>query len=97
MSGLDKWFKENWVDIGAPKKGGGYEKCGRAKADGSGRAIYSPAQFIEYDRLRGVERSGLASIIPAIWPGLATASKGTTGYYWGDLLFSQPLENQNGV
>jgi hypothetical protein len=37
MSGLDKWFKENWVDIGAPKKGGGYEKCGRAKADGSGR------------------------------------------------------------
>jgi hypothetical protein len=66
------------------------------KADGSGRAIYSPAQFIEYDRLRGVERSGLAAIIPAIWPGLAKASKGTTGYYWGDLLFSQPLEDQNG-
>lgn len=37
MSGLKKWFRENWVDIGAPKKGGGYEKCGRAKADGSGR------------------------------------------------------------
>jgi hypothetical protein len=66
------------------------------KADGSGRAIYSPAHFIEYDRLRGKERSGLASIIPAIWPGLEQASKGTSGYYWGDLLFSQPLENQNG-
>ena len=27
---LDNWFnKEKWVDISAPKKGGGYEKCGR--------------------------------------------------------------------
>tara|TARA_R100000322_G_C5397052_1_gene180272 strand:- start:432 stop:734 length:303 start_codon:yes stop_codon:yes gene_type:complete len=33
--GLTKWFKENWVDIGSPKKGGGYHKCGRGK--GSGR------------------------------------------------------------
>lgn len=30
--GLTKWFKENWVDISRPKKGGGYEKCGRSKA-----------------------------------------------------------------
>ena len=31
--GLTEWFgkgsKEKWVDIGAPKKGGGFEKCGR--------------------------------------------------------------------
>jgi len=27
--GLGKWFKQNWVDIGRPKKGGGYHKCGR--------------------------------------------------------------------
>ena len=33
--GLTKWFKENWVDIGSPKKGGGFKKCGRSK--GSGR------------------------------------------------------------
>ena len=26
--GLNKWFKkEKWVDISAPKKGGGFEKC----------------------------------------------------------------------
>tara|TARA_A200000159_G_scaffold12694_1_gene10664 strand:+ start:2339 stop:2626 length:288 start_codon:yes stop_codon:yes gene_type:complete len=31
-SGLTKWFKEKWVDISRPKKGGGYEKCGRSKA-----------------------------------------------------------------
>ena len=30
--GLTRWFKENWVDISRPKKGGGYEKCGRSKA-----------------------------------------------------------------
>ena len=32
------WFgSENWVDISAPKEGGGYEKCGRQSADDSGR------------------------------------------------------------
>ena len=35
--GLTKWFKQNWVDLSAPKKGGGYEKCGRNKAKGSKR------------------------------------------------------------
>ena len=29
---LTKWFGENWVDISRPKKGGGFEKCGRTKA-----------------------------------------------------------------
>ena len=27
--GLTKWFKESWVDISRPKKGGGYMPCGR--------------------------------------------------------------------
>jgi len=30
--GLTKWFKEKWVDISRPKKGGGYAPCGRKKA-----------------------------------------------------------------
>ena len=34
-SGLRKWFKEKWVDISRPKKGGGYAPCGRSKAKGS--------------------------------------------------------------
>ena len=29
--GLAKWFKQDWVDIGAEKKGGGFKKCGRSK------------------------------------------------------------------
>ena len=30
---LRKWVKQRWVDIGAPKKGGGYKPCGRSKGE----------------------------------------------------------------
>ena len=30
---LKEWFKEKWVDISRPKKGGGFEPCGRDDAD----------------------------------------------------------------
>lgn len=30
---LRKWVAEKWVDIGAPKKGGGYKPCGRQKGE----------------------------------------------------------------
>ena len=29
--GLRKWEKDKWVDIGAPKKDGKYQPCGRSK------------------------------------------------------------------
>jgi ABC-type phosphate transport system substrate-binding protein len=29
--GLRKWVSEKWVDIGAPKKDGKYQPCGRSK------------------------------------------------------------------
>jgi uncharacterized protein YfaP (DUF2135 family) len=35
-TGLKKWFQEDWVDIGAPKKGG-FKKCGRKSAKSSKR------------------------------------------------------------
>tara|TARA_R110002012_G_scaffold279111_1_gene467033 strand:- start:2588 stop:2836 length:249 start_codon:yes stop_codon:yes gene_type:complete len=28
---LRKWVKEEWVDIGSPKKNGKYQPCGRSK------------------------------------------------------------------
>ena len=38
---LKEWFgkgpKGDWVDIGAPKKGGKYQACGRSSATGSKR------------------------------------------------------------
>ena len=66
------------------------------KKDGTGRQVFSPQQFVQYDQARGVERDSLWPIINEIWPGLEKASKGAKGYYWGDLLFHQPLKDQNG-
>ena len=37
QGGLRRWFKEQWVDISAPKKGGGYQACGRPSAGMSSR------------------------------------------------------------
>ena len=36
-SGLTKWFKQKWVDIGRPKKKGRYQPCGRSSAKTSRR------------------------------------------------------------
>jgi hypothetical protein len=66
------------------------------KKDGSGRQVFSPEDFIAYDNARGVARDSLHRIIAHIWPGLAKASHGGMGYYWGDLLFSHPLKDQKG-
>lgn len=63
------------------------------KSGGSGRQIYSPQQFIQYDKTRGVERPELEQIIPYIWSDLEKSYSGT-GFYWGDLIFSQPLKVQ---
>jgi hypothetical protein len=67
------------------------------KKDGSGRQIFSPKQFQQYDQARGVDRSDLHRLVSEIWSGLEKASRGTKGYYWGDLLFNKPLMNMDGV
>ena len=66
------------------------------KKDGSGRQVFSPEQFAQYDMARGVNRSDLHQLIAQIWPGLAKSDR-SKGYYWGDLLFSKPLVEQNGL
>jgi len=65
------------------------------KKDGSGR-VTSPQAFAAYDQARGIVRGDLVNIIARIWPGLQKAYAGK-GYYWGDLLFSQPLQEQGGL
>jgi hypothetical protein len=66
------------------------------KKDGVGRIAYSPELFRKYDLERGVDRSDLHQIISTIWQGLSSEDRGQ-GYYWGDLLFSKPLQEQNGL
>lgn len=67
------------------------------KKDGSGRQVYSPEQFVQYDAARGVNRGDLYGIINTIWTGLEQSDRGSNGFYWGDLLFSQPLQDNNGL
>ena len=38
--GLDKWFKQDWVDIGSKKKGGGFAKCGRSNQKNDAKRKY---------------------------------------------------------
>lgn len=66
------------------------------KQDGTGRRVYSPQEFRKYDENRGVNRGDLYQLIDNIWPGLEKADRGSVGYYWGDLLFAKPLEDQDG-
>lgn len=66
------------------------------KKDGTGRQIYSPEDFVKYDQARGVERGGLNELVAEVWPGLEKEARGK-GYYWGDLLFSEPLKEKNGM
>lgn len=66
------------------------------KKDGSGRQIFSPEQFAQYDMARGVNRSDLHQLIAQIWPGLEKSDR-SKGYYWSDLLFNKPLVEKNGL
>ena len=39
-NGLDKWFKQKWVDIGSKKKDGSLAKCGRSKQKADAKRKY---------------------------------------------------------
>ena len=54
--GLKKWFHEKWVDIGSPKKGGGYKECGRKSASGSKRAYPKCVPAAKAARMTDSER-----------------------------------------
>jgi len=66
------------------------------KKDGTGRQVFSSKEFKAYDDARGVNRGDLYNIIDRVWSGLEASDRGA-GFYWGDLLFSQPLKATDGV
>ena len=58
MGGLKEWFKQDWVDIGSKKKGGGFNKCGRKSASGSKRKYpkcVPAAKASKHDRIPETE------------------------------------------
>ena len=61
--GLAKWFKQDWVDIGSKKKGGGFAKCGRSKLKADRKRKYpkcvpaaKAARMTESQRRSAVQR-----------------------------------------
>lgn len=66
------------------------------KVDDSGRNVFSPKQFAQYDINRGVDRGTMIQDVTNLWPGLQKATPKTLGYYWGDVLFGSPLQDTNG-
>jgi len=59
--GLDKWFgSENWVDISAPKEGGGFEPCGRKSAKDSDRGY---PKCVPSDKARSMSKKEISSAV----------------------------------
>ena len=54
---LKKWFKQDWVDISAPKKGGGFQKCGRSSASKSKRGYPKCVPAAKAARMTKAERT----------------------------------------
>ena len=59
--------------------------------------VTSPQGWVDYDVARGANRGDLYQRINNIWSGLDEAVGGATGFFWGDLLWSTPLEPVNGM
>ena len=59
--GLKKWFNEKWVDIGAPKKNGKFQQCGRKSASGSKRKYPKCVPLAKATRMTKSERASAVS------------------------------------
>ena len=85
--GLNKWFKEKWVDIGAPKKDGKYQPCGRSK--GSKRKypkcvpLAKATRMSDSQRASAVKRKRAASNTGPKPTNVATFAKRKKAMYGG--------------
>ena len=59
--------------------------------------VTSPEGWVEYDRARGANRGDLYQRIANIWAGVDQAVGNSPGFFWGDLLWSQPLQPKGGM
>ena len=92
--GLKKWFQEKWVDIGAPKKDGKYQACGRKSASGSKRKypkcvpLAKATQMSSSQKASAVSRKRSAGNTGPKPTNVKTyASKGTfTKLYYGGMI-----------
>ena len=57
MGELKKWVNEKWVDIGAPKKDGKYQPCGRKSSTGSKRKYPKCVPLAKATRMSDSQRA----------------------------------------
>ena len=67
-NGLRKWVSEKWVDIGAPKKDGKYQPCGRKK--GSKRSYPKCVPLAKATRMTKGERASAVKRKRAVAQGV---------------------------
>ena len=101
--GLRKWVQEKWVDIGAPKKNGKYQPCGRSK--GSKRKYPKCVPLAKATRMTSSQKASAVSRKRAAGnPGgkptnVATFTKRTkkaSGGSIGDRMVRQAQRNYRG-
>jgi len=59
--------------------------------------VTSPEGWLAYDQARGANRGDLYQRVANIWAGLDEAVGSSTGFFWGDLLWSAPLQPKDGM
>jgi|TARA_R110000803_G_scaffold84403_2_gene150624 hypothetical protein len=61
MGDLKKWVNEKWVDIGAPKKNGKYQPCGRKSASSSKRKYPKCVPLAKATRMTSSQKASAVS------------------------------------
>ena len=98
-NGLDKWFKQKWVDIGSKKKDGSFAKCGRSKQKADAKRKYpkcvplaKATRMSDSQRASAVRRkraAGNTGPKPTNVATFAKRKKAATGGYFGPSISGQ--------
>ena len=98
-NGLDKWFKQKWVDIGSKKKDGSFSKCGRSKQKKDAKRKYpkcvplaKATRMSDSQRASAVRRkraAGNTGPKPTNVATFAKRKKAATGGYFGPSISGQ--------
>ena len=106
-NGLDKWFKQQWVDIGSKKKDGSFSKCGRSKQKADAKRKYPKCvplakarRMTEGQRRSAVSRKrAVAQGVggkPTNVPTFAKRKKAASGGSIGDKVIREAQKNYRG-
>ena len=105
-NGLDKWFKQKWVDIGSKKKDGSFAKCGRSKQKKDAKRKYpkcvplaKATRMSDSQRASAVKRkraAGNTGPKPTNVATFAKRSKKADGGSVGNSMIKQAQRNYDG-